>query len=71
MLWMKKLEGKDALKLVEAIIDLLKDYRLFLKTMTSDNGKEFEAHQLISDTFEIDCYFVKPNASWQKCLVLK
>lgn len=66
MLWMKKLEGKDALKLAEATIELLANYRPYIKTITADNGKEFAAHQLISKAFNIDFYFAKPYASWQR-----
>ena len=66
MLWMKKLESKDALKLAEATKELLADYRPFIKTITADNGKEFAAHQLIADAFNIDFYFAKPYASWQR-----
>jgi IS30 family transposase len=66
MLWMKKLESKDALKLAETAKDLLADYRPFIKTITADNGKEFAAHQQIADAFNIDFYFAKPYASWQR-----
>jgi transposase, IS30 family len=66
MLWMRKLESKDASKLAEASIELLTDYRPFLKTITSDNGKEFSAHQEIAEAFNIDFYFAKPYASWQR-----
>jgi IS30 family transposase len=66
MLWMKKLDGKDAIKLAEATNELLADYRPFLKTITADNGKEFAAHQLIAQALNIDFYFAKPYASWQR-----
>jgi IS30 family transposase len=66
MLWMKKLEGKDAIKLAEATNELLADYRPFLKTITADNGKEFAAHQSIAEALNIDFYFAKPYASWQR-----
>lgn len=66
MLWMKKLESKDASKLAEVTIELLQDYQPFIKTITSDNGKEFSAHQIIADAFKIDFYFAKPYASWQR-----
>jgi len=66
ILWMKKLEGKDALKLAEATKELLADYQPYIKTITADNGKEFAAHQLISEALNIDFYFAKPYASWQR-----
>jgi IS30 family transposase len=66
MLWMKKLDGKDAIKLAEATNELLADYRPFLKTITADNGKEFAAHQSIAEALNIDFYFAKPYASWQR-----
>src|SRR5690554_7553030 len=33
---------------------------------TSDNGKEFAAHELVAKHLNIDFFFAKPYASWQR-----
>jgi IS30 family transposase len=66
MSWIKKLKSKEAAEVAQTTIELLTDYKPYIKTITSDNGKEFAAHQLISESLEIDYYFAKPYASWQR-----
>ena len=36
------------------------------KTITSDNGKEFAAHQMISKQLLIDFFFAHPYAAWER-----
>jgi IS30 family transposase len=36
------------------------------RTMTLDNGKEFAEHQQLAEDLELDIYFAKPYASWQR-----
>ena len=66
MLWIKKLEGKDATQLALAAIEILEAYKPYIKTITSDNGKEFSAHKLIAKELKIDFYFAEPYCSWQR-----
>ena len=61
-----KLTGKDAEQLAVATIDCLKDWKPYLHTITSDNGKEFSSHQMIATELNIDFFFAKPFASWQR-----
>jgi IS30 family transposase len=63
---LRKLESKDAEQLAIATIDCLMEWKPFLKTITSDNGKEFAAHQMIAQQLNIDFFFAKPYASWQR-----
>ena len=42
------------------------DWKPLIKTITSDNGKEFAAHHGIADSLEIDFYFAKPYHSWER-----
>ncbi|MEA4935337.1 MAG: IS30 family transposase [Paludibacter sp.] len=63
---LRKLDGKDARQLALATIDCLNDWKPFLKTITSDNGKEFACHQMIALQLNIDFFFAKPYASWQR-----
>ncbi|MBC7440423.1 MAG: IS30 family transposase, partial [Flavobacterium sp.] len=44
-----------------ATIELLENWKPFLQTITSDNGKEFAKHQSIGKALEIDYYFVNPH----------
>jgi IS30 family transposase len=62
----KKLEGKDAEKLAAAAIEVLQDWKPFLKTITADNGKEFAEHQVISKALEISFFFAHPYHSWER-----
>jgi transposase, IS30 family len=66
MLKMKKLNSKDADQLARETVALLKDWKPLLKTITSDNGKEFAAHQTISKALGIDFYFAHPYHSWER-----
>jgi len=66
MLQMKKIESKDAEIVKNATIELLKDWKPYLKTITSDNGKEFAKHESISNELEIDYYFANPYCSWER-----
>jgi len=63
---LRKLNGKDADQLAVAAIDSLKDWKPFLCTITSDNGKEFASHEQIAKQLNIDYFFAKPYASWQR-----
>ena len=66
MLQMKKIQSKDAEIVKIATIELLQNWKPFLQTITSDNGKEFSKHQSIATTLEIDYYFANPYCSWER-----
>jgi IS30 family transposase len=66
MLKSKKVESKESCVVADAIIEMLQDWLPFIKTMTSDNGKEFAEHERISEELGIDFYFAKPYHSWQR-----
>ena len=66
MLQMKKIDSKDAEIVKNATIELLKNWEPFLKTITSDNGKEFAKHQSIATALAIDYYFANPYCSWER-----
>jgi IS30 family transposase len=66
MLKMKKLNGKDAGELSEKVIETLQAWQPFLKTITSDNGKEFAQHERIAKELGIDFFFAQPYHSWQR-----
>lgn len=66
LLKMKKLESKNAEILADKTIETLKPYADILHTITSDNGKEFAAHQKISEALQCNFYFAEPYHSWQR-----
>ena len=37
-----------------------------LKTITTDNGMEFSAHEVISKALGVEVFFTDPYSSWQK-----
>jgi IS30 family transposase len=66
MLQMKRIESKDAEIVKNATIELLQNWKPFLQTITSDNGKEFAKHQTIAEALGIDYYFANPYCSWER-----
>lgn len=57
---MHKVERKTASAVSDAMIRLLKRHRPKVRTITSDNGREFASHQTISMKLEADFYFTHP-----------
>jgi IS30 family transposase len=51
-----------------AISNALKRAPLPAHTLTLDNGAEFCAHELITETVGARCYFARPYAAWQRGL---
>ena len=66
MLKMKKVASKEAKLVADIIIDELQDWLPYLKTITSDNGKEFAEHERIAEVLGIDFFFADPYHSWQR-----
>lgn len=60
------LNSKSSEKVKEKTIEILAEFKVFLKTITSDNGKEFTLHQEISKALNIDYFFAKPYHSWER-----
>src|SRR5699024_7031086 len=62
-----KAQSKDATQVKEVSVSLLKDWRPdAVRTLTLDNGKEFDEHELITKNTGIDVYFAHPYSSWQR-----
>lgn len=58
---MKKLEtGKHA------VVRLLRGSGVPVRTITTDNGREFAAHQIIAKELNTTVYFAHPYSSWEK-----
>lgn len=63
--------GKNAKSIAKAVIRILYEYWLTgVLTITTDNGSEFSAHQLITNGLNgVIVYFADSYCSWQKGLV--
>jgi len=66
MVFIAKLNGKNAEELAKKTIDILFPYKNFINTITSDNGKEFAEHKIISTSMNVNFYFAKPYHSWER-----
>lgn len=66
MVKIRKTLGKNAEVLAQKTVEMLSDWKPYLFTVTSDNGKEFAEHKTISKLLEIKFYFAKPYHSWER-----
>lgn len=64
----KKLENKEAATVLAAMQDIMAFTLLPFKTITSDNGTEFAAHELIEELTKAAFYFANPYSSWERGL---
>jgi IS30 family transposase len=60
--------NKEADVVARALINMLKPYKKFVHTITSDNGKEFAKHQNIAIDLEALFFFAHPFSSWERGL---
>lgn len=64
---MEKLEtGKQAMPLAHAVVRLLRGAGLPVRTITTDNGSEFAAHEVIARELGTTVYFAHPYSPWEK-----
>jgi IS30 family transposase len=61
-----KIKAKESDLVRQAAIELLENWKPYLFTITSDNGKEFAMHQEIATVLEVDFYFANPYSPWQR-----
>ena len=66
VLKMTKVKSKEADVVSLAMNSLLENWKPYLHTITSDNGKEFAGHQEVAEALEIDYYFARPYHSWER-----
>lgn len=63
------IDNMKATSVANAIIAVLKNQTLPIKTLTVDNGWEFTEHKLIKKELGCDVYFARPYCSTDKALV--
>lgn len=67
LLLMRKLDtGKKAAPLAQAVIEIIKEAKVKIRTITTDNGTEFAEHKVISKGLKCPVYFAHPYSSWEK-----
>ncbi len=66
LLFIDRIENKKASTIEAKTTELLQDWKPLIKTITSDNGKEFANHMEIANSLDIDFYFAKPYHSWER-----
>jgi len=64
----KKVSSKHAEVVTSALIEMLEPIKPVIKTITSDNGKEFAYHKQVSQILDTDFYFANPYHSWERGL---
>jgi IS30 family transposase len=63
---MKKTATREAGEVRIAINEMLEEWIPYIKTITSDNGKEFTKHKEIAEKCQIDFYFANPHSPWER-----
>lgn len=67
LLMAKLKEGKKSMPLAKTVWRLLLPYKgENLKTITTDNGSEFSAHEWITEKLGVPVFFTDAYSSWQK-----
>jgi IS30 family transposase len=66
MLKMKRTNTREAAEVSAAMNELLQDWIPYIRTITSDNGKEFSLHKRVAKVSQIDFYFANPYSSWER-----
>jgi IS30 family transposase len=64
--FLKKVERNTAQAVEQAIEELLLPVAGRVKTITSDNGREFANHQSIEKKLQATFYFAHPFAAWER-----
>lgn len=63
-----KVERNTEAAVKQAIIEMLTPFAACVHTITSDNGREFAAHEEIAEALAADFYFAHPYHSWERGL---
>ena len=58
--------GRDSKEVAKLVCRVLLPFKDRLKTITTDNGSEFAAHELITEKMGVKVYFTDPYSAWQK-----
>lgn len=65
---LRLVKNKTAELVCASMIEVFEPIKAVVKTVTTDNGKEFALHELLDQTLGCDSYFADPYCSWQRGL---
>lgn len=65
---LKLLPNKKSDNTAQALIESLNPIKDHVHTITSDNGKEFAGHELVSSQLKAQFFFAQPYHSWERGL---
>ncbi len=65
---MAKTDGSKAGSIKKEMINLFAPFKELVKTITSNNGKEFAQHQKIAERLQSNFYFADPHSPWKRGL---
>ena len=65
---MQCIQSKRADLVTEALVSMLTALNLPIRSITSDNGKEFAKHEEIAERLNTKFYFAHPYSSWERGL---
>ena len=66
LLLMRKLKEPNAYETAQTLIDLLRPLAGLVKTITSDNAKQFVMHKWIAEATGSSFFFARPYRSWER-----
>jgi len=66
MMMKKLVKGKQAVPLAMTVVKMLREEKIAVRSITTDNGIEFAAHQIIAKELNTNVFFTHPYASWEK-----
>lgn len=59
-------ETKDAESVSKELVRILRPYKEFVLSVTTDNGKEFANHKYVAAVLQASYYFAHPYSSWER-----
>lgn len=66
LMLLQKVERATADAVADAVINMLTPFSDHVRTITSDNGREFADHERIAKELDVDFYFAHPYSSWER-----
>ena len=58
--------GKKSIPMAYIVVNTLRNSKLPVRTITTDNGLEFAGHKIIAKELNTTVYFAHPYSSWEK-----
>jgi IS30 family transposase len=58
--------GRGSKEVARLVCKMLLPFKDRLETITTDNGSEFAAHEMITEEMGVKVYFTDPYSAWQK-----